>query len=308
MVQENSLKKVIVICGSTASGKTSLAIEVAKKLNTEVISADSLIIYKGLNIGTAKPTQAEMQGVKHHLIDVCEPTSEFSVSDYSDIAIPIIDELHSKGKIPVICGGTGFYINSLLFDLSYGQVAGSAEIRQKYEDLAKEKGVDFVHDILKEIDPISASEIHANNLKRVIRAIEIFEVSGKRKSDIQDGLNKKYDYSAFAIDYPRDILYDRIDKRVDIMFDAGLVEEVDDLLKGGVLRASQSMQGIGYKEFFDYFDGKITKEELIGLNKLNTRHYAKRQITFFKRLDGLNLIPHDLENKVDFVLKKSNII
>ena len=301
MVQENSLKKVIVVCGPTASGKTALAINLAKQLNTEIISADALYIYKGLNIGTAKPTIEEMDGVKHHLIDVVSPIEEFSVSDYCSLAMPIIDRLHAENKIPIICGGTGFYINSLLFDLSYGKVAQNADIRQKYEQLAQEKGKEYVHSLLKEVDPISANEIHYNNLKRVIRALEIYEVSGTKKSDICDGNVKKFDYYAYSIDFDKEVLYQRINKRVDLMVKNGLIDEVKNLLDSGVSRTAQSMQGIGYKEVFDYLDGKITLDELVKVIKLNTRHYAKRQATFFKRLDGLKYLnPNEinLENQI----------
>lgn len=303
MVQENNLKDVIVICGPTASGKTALAISLAKRLNTEIISADALYIYKKLNIGTAKPDLVEMDGIIHHLIDVIEPTEEFSVSDFERLATPIIERLHSEGKIPIICGGTGFYINSLLFDLSYGKVAQNLEIRDKYEKLANEFGNEYVHKILEEVDPVSAKEIHANNLKRVIRAIEIFEVSGTRKSEINDDSSRKYNYYAYAIDYPRELLNERINKRVDIMLKSGLIEEVKSLLDSGVKRDDQSMQGIGYKEVFDYIDNKISIDELAELIKLNTRHYAKRQVTFFKRLDGLKYIDYLAEDKVDYILK-----
>ena len=302
MVQENNLKDVIVICGPTASGKTKLAVELAKRLNTEIISADALYIYKKLNIGTAKPDIIEMDGVKHHLIDVIEPTEEFSVSDFERLATPIIKRLHSEGKVPIICGGTGFYINSLLFDLSYGKVAQNQEIRSKYEHLAQEFGNGYVHKILEEIDPVSAKEIHENNVKRVIRAIEIYEVSGTRKSDINDDNCKKYNYHAYAIDYPRELLNERINKRVDIMLNNGLIEEVTSLLNYGLKRNNQSMQGIGYKEVFDYLDGKIDRNELSELIKLNTRHYAKRQITFFKRLEGLKYIDYTVKDKADYII------
>lgn len=303
MVQTNNLKKVIVIGGPTASGKSALAVAVAKRLDTEIISADSLIVYKNLNIGTAKPTIEEMCGVKHHLIDVVSPLDAFSVSDYRERATTIIDELHKIGKIPVICGGTGFYINSLLFDLSYGKTAQDEKIREKYSKIAEEKGNEYLHSLLKEIDPISANEIHFNNVKRVIRAIEIYELSGTKKSDICDGYKKLYDYKAYAINFDRKILYERINKRVDKMFNDGLLDEIKSILSLGVTENSQSMQGIGYREFFPYFKGEISLEEVKENIKLNTRHYAKRQETYFKKLDGINYLdPNKIESLVDVII------
>jgi len=303
MVQTNNLKKVIVIGGPTASGKSALAVAVAKRLDTEIISADSLIVYKNLNIGTAKPTIEEMQGVKHHLIDEVSPLDNFSVSDYRERATAIIDNLHKIGKIPVICGGTGFYINSLLFDLSYGKTAQNDELREKYRKIAEEKGNEYLHSLLKEVDPISANEIHFNNVKRVIRALEIYELSGKKKSDICDGLKKLYDYKAYAINFDRKTLYERINKRVDKMFEGGLLDEIRAILSLGVTENSQSMQGIGYKEFFPYFNGEISLEDVKENIKLNTRHYAKRQETYFKKLEDINYLePDNIENLVDIII------
>ncbi len=286
MVQENSLKKIVIICGPTASGKSDLAVEVAKILDSEIISADSMYIYKGLNVGTAKPTIAEMQGIKHHLIDVVEPNQTFTVSDYKTLAEPIIDQLHSCGKIPVICGGTGFYINSLLFDLSYGNSSSNIYAREKYKKLADEKGNKYVYDRLKEVDPQSALKLHYNDVKRVIRALEIYE-SGTLKSEIKDDFKPKYDYFAYSLNYDRETLYKRINLRVDKMIDDGLIDEITRLLSRGITAQDQCMQAIGYKEILDYILGYIKLEEAIERIKLNTRHYAKRQITFFKKLNGL---------------------
>lgn len=295
MVQENSLKnKILIICGPTASGKTDLAVECAKLLNSEVISADSMYIYKSLNIGTAKPTINEMQGVKHHLIDVVTPFDNFTVSDYKNIAQPIIDNLIAQNKIPVVCGGTGFYINSILFNLSYGFGEGNLDLREKYKQLAQEKGNEYVYNILKENDPKTAEKLHFNDLKRVIRALEIFD-NGVKKSDIKDELLPKYDYKAYTIDHKRETLYDRINKRVDIMFDNGLLEEMNTLIKNGVKADNQCMQAIGYKELFDYLNGQTTLIETKEKIKLNTRHYAKRQITFFKKLNITPLQPNKPE-------------
>ena len=293
MVQKDSIKKkIIIICGATATGKTALAVEVAKRLNSEVVSADSMYIYKGLDVGTAKPTLDEMQGVKHHMIDVSTPFETFTVSDYKNKAEPIICNLHAKGKIPIICGGTGFYINSLLYDLSYGKGEANLLVRDKYKKLAEQEGNLAVYNVLREKDPKSAEKLHFNDLKRVIRALEICE-SGVKKSDILDDFTPKYDYLAYAIDYPRETLYERINKRVDIMVENGLIDEVNRLLDNGVTQDNQCMQGIGYKEILEFVNGEITIDEAIEKIKLNTRHYAKRQITFFKRLPSLKSLKFD---------------
>ncbi|MBE7083677.1 MAG: tRNA (adenosine(37)-N6)-dimethylallyltransferase MiaA [Clostridiales bacterium] len=304
MVQENNIKpKIIIICGPTASGKTALAVEVAKKLNSEVISADSMYIYKGLNIGTAKPTKDEQQGIVHHLIDVVSPFDSFTVSNYKNTAQPIINKLINENKIPVICGGTGFYINALLYDLSYGNGNDNPEVREKYKNLASKNGNKYVYDILKSVDPISAEKLHFNDVKRVIRALEIYE-SGCKKSDIKDEFIPKYNYFAYSINHDRKTLYDRINTRVDIMIKNGLIDEVKSLIKSGVNRNLQCMQAIGYKEVFDYLDGIISIEELVDLIKLNTRHYAKRQLTYFKKIPNLiNLEPANVDNLSDIIIK-----
>ncbi len=279
--------KLLVICGATATGKTSLAVDCAKMLSSEVISADSQLVYKGLNVGTAKPTIEEMQGIKHYMIDVAEPRDKFSVSDFREMAKPIADRLITEGKIPVICGGTGFYINSLLFDFGYGCVPADENIRKKYERLVVEKGKEHVFELLKERDNKTAEKLHVNDVKRVVRALEIYEVSGKRKSDLNDGNNALYDYLAVAINYQRDELYARIDKRVDEMFEGGLVEEVKALINSGINKDCQCMNAIGYKEVIECLyngDNESTMRDII---KLNTRHYAKRQITFFKKLPNI---------------------
>ena len=289
MVQENSINSV-VICVATATGKTSLAANVAQKLGSEVISADSMLIYKGFDIGTAKPEESEKLGVKHHLIDVISGKEEFSVSDYESMAGKIADELIEKGKNPVICGGTGFYINSLLFDLSYGNAPKDDKIREKYDKINKEYGSEYLYDLLKKADPVTAGKLHPNDVKRVIRALEIFESTGKKKSDINDGEKIKRPYKAYAVDFEREVLYKRIDERVEIMFEKGLVSEVASLLSSGVTFEDQSMQGIGYKEFCGYFNSAESLDQVKETIKLNTRHYAKRQITFFKRLKGIMIL------------------
>lgn len=290
MVQKNSLNKILIICGPTASGKSAVALECAKILNSEIIYADSMDIYKTLDIGTAKPSINEQTIVKHHLIDVVNPNSEFTVSDYKNLAEPIIKELLYKGKVPIICGGTGFYINSILYDLSYGNGKGDEKVREKYKRIANDNGNEYVYNLLQKIDPDSAKKIHQNDVKRVIRALEIAE-SGTIKSKIADDLTPKYNYDAYSIDFDRDSLYKRINDRVDLMIASGLVNEVKNLIEQGITINDQCMQGIGYKEIYSYLKDEISLEQAIDLIKLNTRHYAKRQITFFKRLDGLKLLP-----------------
>ena len=293
MVQKNSIKnKIIIICGPTASGKSAVALECAKLLDSEIIYADSMDIYKNLNIGTAKPTLSEQSIVKHHLIDVANPNEDFSVSQYKQLARPIINDLINKGKVPIICGGTGFYINSILYDFSYGNGKGDLNVREKYKKIAEEFGNNYVYNLLKEIDPLSAEKIHENDVKRVIRALEIAE-TGIKKSDIQDDLTPKYNYSAYSINFDRELLYKRINDRVDQMFKLGLVDEVNSLINSGITIKNQCMQGIGYKEVYSYINNEISLDECIELIKLNTRHYAKRQITFFKKLNGLQYLEPD---------------
>ncbi|MDE7214905.1 MAG: tRNA (adenosine(37)-N6)-dimethylallyltransferase MiaA [Clostridia bacterium] len=281
------MKQIAVICGATATGKTRLAVDLALKLNTEIISADSQLIYKGLTIGTAKPTQGETRGVKHHMIDIVEPNEAFSVGDFAKRASPILNNLLSAGKVPVICGGTGFYINSLLFDLGYGKAAADESVRKKYAEFLSEHGKDALFEKLKAVDPEAAEKLHPNDVKRVVRALEIFEVSGRKKSEQCDKMISKFNYLAVAIDFPREELYDRINKRVDEMFDSGLLEEVEGLLKHGIDENCQSMQAIGYKEVLQGLKNGLNHSTMRNIIKQNTRHYAKRQITFFKKFPDI---------------------
>ena len=290
------MPKVIVICGATASGKTALSVSLAKALNGEIISADSMLVYKGLNIGTAKPSQEEMDGIPHHLIDVVNPTEAFSVSDYENMALPIVERLLNEGKTPIICGGTGFYINSLLYKSQFGNVGADEAVRAKYEKLAEEMGKEYVHAILKEKDPESAEKLHYNDLKRVIRALEIYDVTGKAKSEQQDKPIPRFDFVAFSIEYSRETLYERINQRVDIMFEQGLVSEVQALLDNGVDEEMQCMQGIGYKEVAEGLRIGASEEEIKELIKKNTRNYAKRQQTFFKRMENHVYLPPESAN------------
>ncbi|MBQ7830543.1 MAG: tRNA (adenosine(37)-N6)-dimethylallyltransferase MiaA [Clostridia bacterium] len=278
--------KVLVICGATASGKTSLAVNCAKAFNGEVISADSLLVYRGLNIGTAKPSLEERQGVPHHMIDVVEPTQSFSVSDYEAMALPILENLLKAGKLPIICGGTGFYINSLLYKSQFGNAGADEAVRRKYEQLAEEFGKEYVHGILREKDPESAEKLHFNDLKRVIRALEIYDVTGMAKSAQQDKPIPRFDFVSVSISYPRERLYERINLRVEEMFSSGLIEEVKGLLNSGVTEDMQCMQGIGYKEIAEGLRIGVMETEMQELIQKNTRNYAKRQETFFKRMQN----------------------
>lgn len=297
MVQTDSLKKgkILIICGATASGKTSLAVECALRLCTEVISADSMSIYKGFNIGTAKPSPTEMRGITHHMIDVAEPNATYSVADYRAEALPVLDNLISNGKIPIICGGTGFYIDSLIYSLSYGNIGGNPSIREKYARIAEEKGANYLHALLAEKDAASAEKLHPNDVKRVLRALEICD-NGVKKSELNDKAVPNYDYRAYCFEHDRETLYSRIDARVDEMIKGGLIDEVKNLLDSGIDRNAQAMQGIGYKELAAYFAGEVSLEDAVENIKRNSRRYAKRQITYFKKLPNLeHLMPQRAE-------------
>ena len=288
------MPKVLVICGATASGKTSLSVACAKQLNTEIISADSMLIYKGLDIGTAKPDMQEREGVLHHMIDVADVAQTYSVSDYEKAALPILERLLNEGKTPIICGGTGFYINSLLYKSQFGNVGASAEIREKYERILEEKGKAYLHALLREKDADSAEKLHENDVKRVIRALEIYDVTGKAKSMQHDSYLPRFDFVAVSIDYPREQLYARIDMRVEQMFEMGLMQEVQRLLHEGLTKSCQCMQGIGYKEVVQGLEEGWALQDIKELIKKNTRNYAKRQITFFKRMENhVQLAPNE---------------
>lgn len=278
--------KVLVVCGATASGKTSLAVECAKQLNTEIISSDSMLIYRGLDIGTAKPSIEEMAGIPHHMIDVVSPFEKFSVSDYEAAALPIVEDLLSKGKTPIICGGTGFYTNALLYKSQFGNAGADAVVRRELEEYEKTHGKAALHALLREKDPESAEKLHENDVKRVIRALEIYFVTGKKKSEQDDGMIPRFDFTCVSINHPRETLYERINLRVDIMLRDGLMEEVEGLLAQGITKEMQCMQGIGYKEIIEGKENGYSIEEIAELIKKNTRNYAKRQITFFKRMEN----------------------
>lgn len=287
--------KLLVICGATASGKTALAVECAKRLNGEVISCDALLVYRGLDIGTAKPTREEMGGIRHHLIDVADPHANFSVHDFQSLALPVVEDILARGKIPVLCGGTGFYLNAVLFSGGYGHTAADPAVRAKYEAYAREKGKEALHGLLRACDAESAERLHPNDVRRVIRALEIYEVTGHKKSEQADALTPRYPYEAFAFDYPREELYARIAARTGAMMGAGLVEEVRSLLARGVPEDAQCMQGIGYKEVIEGLKNGYSQSIMSDIIIKNTRNYAKRQLTFFRRLPGLHwLAPADV--------------
>ena len=284
------MNKIIAIAGPTAVGKTKFAIEVAKAFNGEVVSCDSMQLYKYMDIGSAKPTPEEMAQAKHHLVDFLDPRDEFSVSRYQEIAKEAINDILSRGKIPVISGGTGLYLNSLLYNMDFSSVPGDYSYRNELTELAEKEGNEYIHNMLAQQDPEAASKIHPNNVKKVVRALErLKEGEGKIKqfSDIKE---ETTDYEAILIGLTRDReeLYNRINLRVDLLMEAGLLEEVQQLMNMGLTPDNISMKGIGYKEIMDYLDGKYSLEEAIETVKKNTRHYAKKQLTWFRRYDKMN--------------------
>ncbi len=277
---------LIVTAGPTASGKTRLAIELAKLLNGEIVSADSMQIYKYMNIGSAKPTAEEQKEVKHHLIDFLEPDAVFSVADYTEMAHDVIGKLISEGKMPVMCGGTGLYINSVVNDITFGETDTNDDIRAELAKTAREKGNDALIKMLAEFDPVSAARLHPNNVRRVIRAIEFYKVTGQTISSHQEMTKQtegRYNPIMFCIAWDRQKLYERINKRVDKMLEDGLLEEVKRLMEAGYTKALNSMKAIGYKELIDYYNGETTLEEAVELIKQSSRRYAKRQLTWFRR-------------------------
>ena len=280
------MEKVIVICGPTASGKTALSIELAKKINGEIISADSMQIYKDMNIGTAKPTPEEMQGIKHYLLDFVSPDERYSVADYKRDAKKAIKEIIAKGKTPIIVGGTGFYVDSLIYEIEYQDIEFDEKYRNELEEIAKKDGLEKLYEMAIKIDPEAMKKISANDKKRIMRVLEIYHQTGKTKTQLEIESRKNgvpYDYRVFAINMPREILYDRINRRVDIMLENGLLDEVKKLLEMGYTKDMISMQGIGYKEMIKYLDGEYTYDEAVEKIKRDSRRYAKRQITWFKR-------------------------
>ncbi|MBR2190258.1 MAG: tRNA (adenosine(37)-N6)-dimethylallyltransferase MiaA [Eubacterium sp.] len=297
------MKNLVVITGPTAVGKTDISIKLAKEINGEIISADSIQVYKDLNIGSAKITQDEMDGVKHYLIDVLEPTDDFDIYTFKQMAEDAIEEIYAKGKVPIIVGGTGFYIQSVLYDVDFEETEVDMEYRKELEELAKINGNEYVHKMLEEVDPEYAAGIHPNNLKRVIRALEFYHENNIPLSEHnaeQKENESPYNFAYYVLNDDRDVLYDRINKRVDLMFEKGLVDEVKAL---GLDKTNQSMQGIGYKEVLEYLNDNLSLEETKELIKKNTRHFAKRQLTWFRHEKVVQMIDYrDFDRDVNKVL------
>ena len=303
----NNKQSLIIISGPTAAGKTALSIELAKNINGSIISADSMQVYRGMDVGSAKISVDEMQGIKHYLIDILDPREDFNIALFKEYAKKAIESINAAGKIPIVVGGTGFYIQALLYDIDFDEAATEdTSIRDELTLLAKEKGNEYVHDILKKVDIKSANDIHPNNIKRVIRAIEYYKLTGNKISDHNLEQHEKespYNFKYFVINEDREILYKNIDKRVDIMVENGLVEEVQKLKSGGLNRDYISMQGLGYKEILAYLDDEISLGEAINIIKRDTRHFAKRQLTWFRREKEVTWI-----NKEDFGYDNNKIL
>ena len=290
-------KTVIAIAGPTASGKTALAVELAKNLGTEVISADSRQIYKEFDIATAKPSKEEMQGIKHHMIDIVEPAEEFTVADFADKAARIIDTLLENGKIPIVAGGTGLYFRILLENYDMPRVAPDKKLREELHIIEKEQGAQALHKMLYELDPVLAQNMHPNNTVKIIRALEVCKTLGIPMSQAQQKKEPEYEVKWFGLGHlngeDRKFLYDRADKRVEKMIDAGLEKEADTLYKK-YGKINSILKTIGYQEFIDYFDGKISYQECVEKIKQNTRRYAKRQLTWFRRNENIKWL--DIQN------------
>ena len=290
--------KVIVICGPTASGKTALSIELAKKINGEIISSDSMQIYKYMDVGTAKPTQEEMQGIQHYLLNFVEPNQRYSVAEFKKDAENAIEQILAKGKVPIIVGGTGLYVDSLIYGIEYQDIKLDENYRAELEKRVEKEGLETLYIEAQKIDSQAVEKISENDKKRILRILEIYHATGKNKTEQEIESRKngvKYDYKVFAINMDREKLYERINKRVDIMIEQGLIEEVENLLKK-YNEFPTAMQGLGYKEVVEYLENKISKEEMIEKIKRETRRYAKRQLTWFrKNKQTIWIGPHDLQ-------------
>ena len=279
-------KPLIVLTGPTAVGKTKLSIQLAKAVNGEIISADSMQVYRGMDIGSAKIMPEEMEGVPHHLIDVLDPTEEFNVVTFQELCKKAMEGIYERRHIPILTGGTGFYIQAVLKDIDFTSNDEDTTYREELEALAKEHGVLYLHGMLQKVDPASAEAIHANNVKRVIRALEFYHQTGtpiSKHNDRESQKSSPYNFAYFVLNDDRAALYERIEKRVDIMLSQGLVKEVKSLADKGLSRGCVSMQGLGYKEILDYLEGELSLEEAVYILKRDTRHFAKRQLTWFKR-------------------------
>ena len=301
-------KPLIILTGPTAVGKTKASIGLAKAIGGEIISADSMQVYRHMDIGSAKITKEEMADVPHYLIDVLEPEEEFHVVRFQQMAKAAMADIYSRGKIPIIVGGTGFYIQGLLYDIDFTENEGDSVYREKLETLAKEKGAAYLHGQLAMVDPKSAEEIHANNIKRVIRALEFYHQTGQKISEHNERERQKespYQFCYFVLNDRRECLYERIDQRVDQMIRNGLVQEVQTLKERGCTKQMVSMQGLGYKEIFSYLEGDCSLEEAVYIIKRDTRHFAKRQLTWFKRERDVIWVQKDELNYDDKKLLQS---
>lgn len=279
-------RPLIILTGPTAVGKTALSIGLAKAVDGEIISADSMQVYRKMNIGTAKIQQSEMQGVRHHLIDILDPGEDFNVVLFKKYALEAMKDIYSREKIPVVVGGTGFYIQALLYDINFEDNDNDMSYREELQTLAAEHGNSYIHDMLAGVDPESAEKIHENNVKRVIRALEFYKKTGMKISKHNEAESQKespYNFEYFVLNDDRQKLYDRIDRRIDIMLADGLLDEVRSLVDEGYSRDLVSMQGLGYKEMIDYIQERYTLDEAVYILKRDTRHFAKRQVTWFKR-------------------------
>ena len=300
--------KVIVICGPTASGKTSLSIEVAKKIDGEIISCDSMQIYKDMNIGTAKPTVEEMQGIPHYMLDFVLPSERYSVADFKEAATDRIDDILKRKKVPIIVGGTGLYVDALTKNITYPEIEIDLEYRKQLEELIKENGLESLYEEAKKIDEKAMQTISKNDKKRIMRVLEIYHQTGKTKTQLESESRitpPPYEYIVFAINMEREKLYERINKRVDIMISQGLIEEVEALTKK-YKKFPTAMQGLGYKEVVSYLKKEITKEEMIEKLKMETRRYAKRQLTWFRKDENIKWIDGlaPLEQNIQCILEE----
>lgn len=299
-------EKIIVLIGPTAVGKTNLSIELAKRFNGEIISGDSMQIYKGMDIGTAKITEEEMEGIPHHLIDIVNPDEAFSVAEFQTLVRSKIKEIKSRGKLPFIVGGTGLYIQSVLYDYQFQEAPTDLDYRKSLEALADQKGTYEVHNMLEQVDPATAATIHHHNVRRVIRALEVYHVTGKPVSELQENQSPEmlYDAAIIGLTMDRELLYERINSRVDKMMAEGLLAEVKHFYDAG-LKECQSIQAIGYKEIYKYLDDRSTLDEAIAELKQNSRRYAKRQLTWFRNKMSVkwfdmtdSVITNDISKKI----------
>lgn len=302
-------QKVIVIGGPTASGKTSLSIELAKKINGEIISADSMQIYKDMNIGTAKPEKEEMQGIPHYMLDFLSPEERYSVADYNKEAKKRIKEILEKGKVPIVVGGTGLYIETLIYEIEFLNMETDLEYRKELEKIAEEKSLEYLYNKAQKIDKTAMEKISINDKKRILRVLELYHQTGKTKTQLDKESRKEpeYDYKLFAIDMDREILYNRINKRVDIMIEKGLVQEVKNICEK-YNEFPTAMQGLGYKEVVEYLEGQATYEEMIEKIKIESRRYAKRQLTWFRKYENLTWLNglESIQKNIDIIINKYN--